>query len=128
MDELTFDFVQASGPGGQNVNKVATRAQLRFDVGGSACLGTEVKERLRRLAGTRLTSRDVLIIEAGRYRARERNRADALERFIGLLKKALTPPKPRFKTRPSAAAKEQRLRSKKIRAEIKRSRRGHAYD
>lgn len=121
--ELTFEFVRASGPGGQNVNKVATAVQLRFDVRASPSLTEEVKARLIRLAGRRMTADGVLVIEAKRYRAQEQNRADAELRLAALIQKALVPPKERRPTRPSAAAKAKRLEEKRRRGEIKRSRR-----
>jgi ribosome-associated protein len=119
--DLQIDFVRASGPGGQNVNKVATAAQLRFDVRGSS-LPADVRERLIRLAGNRLTTEGVLLIEARRFRTQEQNRADALNRFAELVRKALIPPKPRKRTKPSAASKAERLQAKKKRGEIKRHR------
>jgi len=119
--ELQFDFVRASGPGGQNVNKVATAVQLRFDVRAST-LPEDAKMRLRALAGQRMTNEGTLLIEAKRFRTQEQNRADALERFVELLHRALVKPKPRKKTRPSAASKEKRLKAKKVRGAHKRLR------
>jgi len=119
--ELQIDFVRASGPGGQNVNKVATAAQLRFDVNDSS-LSDEVKQRLIRLAGNRITSDGTLLIEARRFRTQEQNREDALQRFVDLLRKALVKPKTRKKTKPTEAAKEARLKEKKRKGEIKRMR------
>ncbi|MDO9129011.1 MAG: alternative ribosome rescue aminoacyl-tRNA hydrolase ArfB [Anaerolineales bacterium] len=120
--EITFAFIRASGPGGQNVNKVATAAQLRFDVRNSPSLPEEVKERLVKLAGKRITQEGILVIEAKRYRTQEQNREDALQRFSALIQKALEKPKSRRATRPSAAARARRIESKKRRAEIKRTR------
>lgn len=120
--ELTFEFVRASGPGGQNVNKVATAVQLRFDVRASPSLPEAVKARLMRLAGRRMTAEGVLVIEAKRYRAQEQNRADAELRLADLVRRALVPPKKRRPTRPSAAAKVKRLEEKKKRGGVKRSR------
>ncbi len=120
--ELTFTFIRASGPGGQNVNKVATAAQLRFDVRNSPSLPEEVKARLLKLAGKRMTQEGILVIEAKRYRTQEQNREDALQRFSALIQKALEKPKSRRATRPSAAARARRIESKKRRAEIKRTR------
>ena len=119
--ELQIDFIRASGPGGQNVNKVATAAQLRFDVNASS-LPEEVKARLIRLAGNRITSEGVLLIEAKRFRTQEQNREDAIHRFVELVQKALIPPKPRKRTKPTAASKAKRLKEKKARGDIKRLR------
>ena len=121
--ELHFDFIRASGPGGQNVNKVATSAQLRFDVRNTPALPPEVKERLVRLAGSRMTEEGVLIIDAHRYRTQEQNRADALLRLAALLRKALEKPKVRRKTRPSVTSSAARVDEKKRRGVIKRTRR-----
>ncbi len=126
--ELQMDFVRASGPGGQNVNKVATAAQLRFDVLGSNSLPEEVEARLIRFGGSRVTLDGVLVLEAKRHRTQEQNRADALRRFIELVQKATEKPKVRRKTKPTRAAKEQRLKGKKIRAEIKKTRAGKPFD
>ena len=123
-DEIRIEFVQASGPGGQNVNKTATAAQLRFDVAGSPSLPEEVKLRLLRLAGRRAPAEGILIIEARRFRTQEANRADALNRLTGLLQKAAEKPRPRKPTKPTHASKEARLRRKKRRSEIKKSRQG----
>ena len=119
--ELQIDFVRASGPGGQNINKVATAAQLRFDVRASA-LPEDVKARLIHLAGNRVTAEGVLLIEAKRFRTQEQNREDALQRFVGLVRKALVKPKARKKTKPTPASKEERLKEKKRRGEIKKLR------
>jgi ribosome-associated protein len=119
--ELQIDFVRASGPGGQNVNKVATATQLRFDVNASS-LPEEVKARLIHLAGNRITSDGVLLIEAKRFRTQEQNREDALQRFVYLVRKALVPPKPRKRTKPTAASKARRLKEKKVRGDVKRLR------
>ena len=126
--ELTFDFVRASGPGGQNVNKVATSAQLRFDAKASRAVPEEAKPRLRHLAGRRWTEAGILIIEARRYRTQEANRADALSRFDELIRRALEKPKRRVPTKATAAARERRLTSKKRTGEIKRGRQGRTYD
>ena len=121
--ELQMDFVQASGPGGQNVNKVASAVQLRFDAASSPSLPEEVRKRLTRLAGKRMTAEGILIIEASQYRSQERNRQEALERLVGLLREATKKPRVRRKTRPTAASKRKRLKSKRRRGEIKRLRR-----
>jgi ribosome-associated protein len=119
--ELKIDFVRASGPGGQNVNKVATAVQLRFDVYASS-LPVEVKARLIHLAGKRITSEGMLLIEAKRFRTQEQNREDAIQRFVELVRRSLVPPKARKKTKPTAASKEERLKQKKRRGEIKQLR------
>jgi len=124
--ELKIDFVRASGPGGQNVNKVATAAQLRFAVHASM-LPPEVKERLTHLAGNRITSEGVLLIEAKRFRTQEKNREDAIERFAELVRKALVKPKARKKTKPTKTAKEERIKEKKRRAEIKKMRQSREW-
>ena len=119
--ELQFAFVRSSGPGGQNVNKVATAVQLRFDVDHSS-LPVEVKERLRHLAGTRITSEGELLIEAKKYRTQEQNREDALIRLVELLQHAFIKPKARTRTKPTKASREKRLKEKKQRSEVKRLR------
>lgn len=126
--ELQFDYLRASGPGGQNVNKVATAVQLRFDVVNSPALASDLKGRLLRLAGKRVNADGVLIIEARRFRTQEANRADALRRFVELLQKAAVPPKPRRKTKPTAVSREKRLMEKKQRGEIKRGRQSRSYE
>ena len=121
--EIHFDFVRGSGPGGQNVNKVATAVQLRFAVGLSPSLPKEVKSRLLALAGKRISSEGVLILTARRYRTQARNREDVLERFIALVRKAALPPKKRRKTRPTASSKEKRLKEKERTGRLKSLRR-----
>jgi ribosome-associated protein len=121
--ELEFNFVRSSGPGGQKVNKVATAVQLRFDLDENETLPEAVKARLRRLAGRRLTKDDVLIIESSEERTQERNRTQAVERLVELIRRAAVKPKRRKKTRPSASAKQRRLRKKRHRSQIKKWRR-----
>jgi ribosome-associated protein len=120
--EIAETFVRASGPGGQNVNKLATAAQLRFDVRHSPSLPPDVRVRLARLAGSRLTQGGVLVIIAQRFRTQERNREDARERLFELIRQAAVRPKPRRPTRPTAASRERRIESKKRRAGVKRLR------
>jgi ribosome-associated protein len=122
-NEIAYDFVQASGPGGQNVNKVATAVQLRYNVRQSPSLPPDVRERLEQLAGNRLTQDGVLILEAQRFRSQERNRRDALARLIELVRQAAQKPKRRRKTRPTAASRRRRLESKRRRSQTKKWRR-----
>ena len=126
--ELQFEFVRASGPGGQNVNKVATAVQLRFDLIHSPSLPDDVKARMRKLAGKRLNSDGELVLEAKRYRTQEQNRLDALQRFSDLVRKAAEKPKPRTKTKPTRASKEKRIQQKKRRGEIKRGRKDRSFE
>ena len=122
LKELTFAYIQSSGPGGQNVNKVATAVQLRFDIRNSFVLDEESKVRLLKNTGKRVTSEGTLVIEAKRYRSQEKNRRDALERLMHLIEKASESPVQRLSTRPRAAAVAERLVEKKKRGEIKKSR------
>ena len=122
-EELHLEFVRASGPGGQNVNKVASAVQLRFDVAHSPSLRDDVRERLLRIGGKRITEDGVLVIEAKSARTQIENRALALGRFAALVRKAAVPPKRRRKTAPTTASRERRLQKKKERSEVKRRRR-----
>ena len=118
-DELEFQYILASGPGGQNVNKVNSAAQMRFDARRSPSLPPDVLARLERLAGSRLTNEGVIVITAKRFRTQERNRADAIARLCALIAKAAEAPPPRRPTGPTRAEKEQRLRAKARRSGIK---------
>ena len=117
--ELEERFIRASGPGGQNVNKLASAVQLRFDVRRSPSLPPPVRARVEKLAGRRLTRDGVLVITAQRHRTQERNRQDALDRLVDLIRRAAVPPIPRRATRPTAGSRERRLESKKRRSAIK---------
>lgn len=120
--ELREQFIQASGPGGQNVNKVATAVQLRFDVARSPSLPDDVRQRLTVLAGRRMTQGGELVLTARSHRTQERNRQDARERLVALIRQAAIAPKPRRATRPTLASKQRRLEAKTVRAGIKRLR------
>jgi ribosome-associated protein len=120
--ELHFEFVTSSGPGGQNVNKVASAAQLRFDAAASSALTEAVHRRLKVLAGRRMTREGVIVIHAQRFRSQEQNRRDAIERLVALLQAAATPPAFRRKTRPPRAAAERRLEAKRHTAARKKGR------
>jgi ribosome-associated protein len=120
--EIAESFVRSSGPGGQNVNKVASAVQLRFDARRSPSLPADVRDRLQRLAGSRLTRDGVIVITAQRHRAQARNREDALARLVDMIRRAAQPPRKRRATRPPAAARERRIERKKRRAGMKKLR------
>lgn len=122
-NEIQEEFIRSSGPGGQNVNKVATAVQLRFDVMKSPSLPNDVRERLTRLAGKRITEEGILIIEARQFRTQKQNRQDAMGRLIALIRKAAEVPKRRGKTRPTLASRKKRLETKRHRSGIKHTRR-----
>lgn len=117
--QIRFDFIRASGPGGQHVNKTSTAVQLRFDVKNCRGLNEDIVKRLRVLAGKRMTLEGELIILARSFRSQEKNRADAIERLVQLIKKAAKPVKVRRKTKPSKAARQKRIQNKKHRGELK---------
>jgi ribosome-associated protein len=121
--ELKLDFIRSSGPGGQNVNKVATAVQLRFDAARSPSLPEDVRRRLVRIAGKRVSKEGVLLLDARRFRTQERNRQDALDRLAHWIRRAAEKPKKRIKTRPTLRSKERRLEGKRRQSETKRLRR-----
>tara|TARA_B100000470_G_C19643380_1_gene325316 strand:+ start:211 stop:636 length:426 start_codon:yes stop_codon:yes gene_type:complete len=122
-NELHFNFIRSSGPGGQNVNKASTAVQLRFDVVNSPTLPEDVKKRLIQISGKKMTEKGILIIDSRRYRTQLRNRKDSVERLITLIKQAAQKSKPRKKTTPPFGSKEKRLKNKHHRSEIKKQRR-----
>ncbi len=128
-NELEERFVRSSGPGGQNVNKVSTAVELRFNLAANTSIPAAAKARLVKLAGRRLTDDGVLIIQADRFRTQEMNRSDARKRLTDLIAEALIAPKPRIKTRPSRASKERRIKAKTVRGGVKKMRSSkHDYD
>ncbi len=127
-NELQQRFIRASGPGGQNVNKVSSAVQLRFDAARSPALAPDVCRRLLALAGRRATKEGTIVIDARRFRTQERNRADAIARLVALIRQAAQPPTPRRATKPTRAARERRLQSKHKRGELKRLRRATSED
>ena len=126
-NDLDISFVRASGPGGQNVNKLSTAAQLRFDTR-RLSLPADAQARLARLAGQRLTKDGVIVIHAQRFRTQERNRTDAVDRLVELLREAMTPPVPRRPTKPTFGSKQRRLEGKKRRSDIKAKRRPGGFE
>ena len=126
-NELEIDFVRASGPGGQNVNKLSTAAQLRFDINRIVLL-PDARARLIRLAGQRMTKDGVIVIHAQRFRTQERNRTDAIERLVELLREAMVRPTPRRPTKPTRASKQRRLEGKKRRGDIKARRGSRGFE
>ena len=122
-NDIQLDFIRASGPGGQNVNKVSSAVQLRFDTAGCEALSDLIRQRLKKIAGKRMTADGTLIIKAQRYRSQEQNRQDAIDRLVAMITKAIEVPKLRRPTRPSKASNQRRLTAKRQRSDLKRHRR-----
>jgi ribosome-associated protein len=127
-NEIHEEFIHSTGPGGQNVNKVATAVQIRFDINNSPSLSDEVRERLINLAGKKVSDNGILIIKAKRFRSQDRNRKDAVERLIELIRKAVSPQKPRKRTKPSIASEQRRLEDKRRHGLIKQRRKSVPAD
>ena len=127
-NEIQLEFIKATGPGGQNVNKVSSAVQLRFDAAGSSAISDEIYERLKKIAGRRMTTTGMLMIKANRFRSQEQNRQDAVNRLVLMIQRAMETPKQRRPTKPSAASRQRRLATKRHRGEIKRRRKkiGHS--
>ena len=121
-NEVQLDFIRASGPGGQNVNKVSSAVQLRFNVAETTAFNDPIRERLIKIAGKRMTTEGILIIKAQRYRSQEQNRQDAVDRLVKMIQKAIEAPRHRRVTRPTAASKKRRLATKRRRGDLKRRR------
>ena len=122
-NDIQMDFIRASGPGGQNVNKVSSAVQLRFDAAGCATLNDSIRQRLKKIAGKRMTAEGTLIIKAQRYRSQEQNRQDAIDRLVAMIRQSIQVPKYRRPTKPSKASKRRRLTAKRRRSDLKRQRR-----
>ncbi len=129
-NEIQLEFIKATGPGGQNVNKVSSAVQLRFDAAGSSAISDEIYERLKKIAGRRMTTTGMLMIKANRFRSQEQNRQDAVNRLVLMIQRAMETPKQRRPTKPSAASRQRRLATKRHRGEIKRRRKkiGHSEE